>query len=147
MVPLTRHAPHSSLASTWKDFLALVHGFHEIATFEGTLNLSKLMFEDEFDSINSSTVPFPMTSFIIKSHLDRRLPLSWNTESESDCPFCKVIRGESPAFKVFEDDHVLAILGGFRGLILFLCIYSPRLGRHTSPAEGTYTSNTQSAPI
>jgi histidine triad (HIT) family protein len=30
-------------------------------------------------------------------------------ESMSDCVFCKIIKGEIPSFKVFEDDTVLAI--------------------------------------
>ena len=28
----------------------------------------------------------------------------------SDCIFCKIIAGEIPASKVYEDDHILAFL-------------------------------------
>lgn len=54
-----------------------------------------------------------MTSFIIKSHVDRPPAPSWNSsqDSEADCTFCRIIRNEIPAFKLFEDDRVLAILG------------------------------------
>lgn len=30
--------------------------------------------------------------------------------SNGDCIFCKIIAGELPAYKIYEDDHVLAIL-------------------------------------
>ena len=29
---------------------------------------------------------------------------------DADCIFCKIIRGEIPSFKVFEDDAVLAFM-------------------------------------
>ena len=53
-----------------------------------------------------------MTSFIIDAHLDRPSAPSWMiTGSESDCPFCRILRSELPAHRVFENDKVLAILG------------------------------------
>ncbi|KAF5382723.1 hypothetical protein D9615_002832 [Tricholomella constricta] len=51
-----------------------------------------------------------MTSFIIKAHLDRPQAPSWTPDSDSDCTFCRIIRGELPAHRVLEDDDVLAIL-------------------------------------
>jgi histidine triad (HIT) family protein len=30
------------------------------------------------------------------------------TEAASDCPFCRILRGEIPAKKVYEDAHVVA---------------------------------------
>jgi histidine triad (HIT) family protein len=30
------------------------------------------------------------------------------TEANANCPFCRIIRGERPAKKVYEDDHVFA---------------------------------------
>jgi histidine triad (HIT) family protein len=30
------------------------------------------------------------------------------TNPASDCPFCRILRGEIPAKKVYEDEHVLA---------------------------------------
>lgn len=53
-----------------------------------------------------------MTSFIINSHLNRPPAPSWKiTGFESDCPFCRIIKGELQAYRVLENDKVLAILG------------------------------------
>ena len=30
--------------------------------------------------------------------------------SDSDCVFCKIIAGEIPAFKIYEDDHTLSFM-------------------------------------
>jgi len=49
-----------------------------------------------------------MTSFIIKAHEERVVPEDWGTKE--GCPFCRIIRGEAPAFQVYEDDKVIAIL-------------------------------------
>ncbi|RDB17972.1 hypothetical protein Hypma_000788 [Hypsizygus marmoreus] len=51
-----------------------------------------------------------MTSFIIKAHESRPPAPSWLQGSESDCPFCRIIRGELPAQRVFEDEETIAIL-------------------------------------
>lgn len=65
-----------------------------------------------------------MTSFIIKAHEHRELPQSWKTHP--DCAFCKIISGGSPAFKVYEDDKVIAILGEYI-IDLFFVIRKPAL--------------------
>lgn len=53
-----------------------------------------------------------MTSFIIKAHEDRPVSPAWKrAASEADCPFCRILRCESPAYKVFENEAVIAILG------------------------------------
>ncbi|OJT13633.1 hypothetical protein TRAPUB_9822 [Trametes pubescens] len=52
-----------------------------------------------------------MTSFIIKAHENRTLPPQWATDA--GCVFCKIIRGEAPAYKLYENDRVVAILGHF----------------------------------
>ncbi|KAI0801744.1 HIT-like domain-containing protein [Irpex lacteus] len=49
-----------------------------------------------------------MTSFIIKAHEGRNLPESWKTDP--DCAFCRILGGQAPAFKVFENELVIAIL-------------------------------------
>ncbi|KAI8986079.1 HIT-like protein [Trametes punicea] len=49
-----------------------------------------------------------MTSFIIKAHENRPLPAEWKTDP--GCAFCKIIRGEAPAYKVYETDRIIAIL-------------------------------------
>ncbi|KAJ7597513.1 HIT-like protein [Mycena floridula] len=48
-----------------------------------------------------------MTSFIIKSHLERVASGQWKS---SDCAFCAIIQDDSPAFRVYENERVLAIL-------------------------------------
>ena len=53
-----------------------------------------------------------MTSFVIKAHENRTVPPAWSSVSP-ECPFCRIIRGESPAYKVYEDDMIVAILGPF----------------------------------
>lgn len=50
-----------------------------------------------------------MTSFIIDSHKDRGISASWKQDPE--CPFCRIVRGELPAFRLYETDQVIAILG------------------------------------
>ncbi|OBZ71659.1 Protein hit [Grifola frondosa] len=50
-----------------------------------------------------------MTSFIIQAHEGRPLPQSWRVHP--DCPFCRIIRGDAPAFRIYEDEKVIAILG------------------------------------
>ncbi|KAF9561346.1 HIT-like protein [Agrocybe pediades] len=49
-----------------------------------------------------------MTSFIIKAHEERPAHREWAQDAE--CAFCRIIRGELPASKVYEDDKVMAIL-------------------------------------
>ena len=50
-----------------------------------------------------------MTSFIIKAHEGRQIPAEWTADPH--CAFCRIIRGEGRAFKLYEDDMVLAVLG------------------------------------
>ena len=50
-----------------------------------------------------------MTSFIIKAHENRTLPDTW--QQHPDCPFCRIVRGEAPAHKLYENDKVVALLG------------------------------------
>jgi len=50
-----------------------------------------------------------MTSFVISSHLDRPIPKSWSPLNE-DCPFCQILTGELPAYKIYENEYVLAFL-------------------------------------
>ncbi|KAJ3525106.1 hypothetical protein NM688_g8456 [Phlebia brevispora] len=49
-----------------------------------------------------------MTSFIIKAHAHRAAPDSW--KPEPGCPFCRIIHGQAPAFKVYETEKVIAVL-------------------------------------
>ncbi|KZT73850.1 HIT-like protein [Daedalea quercina L-15889] len=49
-----------------------------------------------------------MTSFIIKAHENRPLPEAWKVDP--DCPFCRIVRGEAPAFRLYENDLVAAFL-------------------------------------
>jgi len=49
-----------------------------------------------------------MTSFIIQAQEGRPVPQSW--KHDADCPFCCIIRGDAAAYRVFENDKVIAIL-------------------------------------
>ncbi|KAL1742032.1 HIT-like domain-containing protein [Schizophyllum fasciatum] len=60
-----------------------------------------------------------MTSFIIKAHLNRRIHPDWLKDGaqvkmldddSATCTFCRIVRGELPARKVFENEHVVAFL-------------------------------------
>ncbi|KAJ7242815.1 HIT-like domain-containing protein [Mycena haematopus] len=48
-----------------------------------------------------------MTSFLIQAH-ENRAPSSWS--GYQDCAFCRIIRDETPSFRVYENDLVIAIL-------------------------------------
>jgi diadenosine tetraphosphate (Ap4A) HIT family hydrolase len=48
-----------------------------------------------------------MTSFIINDHTKRAVPKSWSAL----CPFCKIIQGELNAWRVYEDELTIVILG------------------------------------
>ena len=48
---------------------------------------------------------------MIKAHVDREIPQEWHS---ADCTFCSIIRNEQPAYKVYEDDKVMVILGELR---------------------------------
>ncbi|KAJ4481956.1 HIT-like protein [Lentinula aciculospora] len=48
-----------------------------------------------------------MTSFIIKSHVDRPAH-SW--KRDSSCSFCRIINNEYPCNRVYENDKVIAFL-------------------------------------
>ncbi|KLO05932.1 HIT-like protein [Schizopora paradoxa] len=49
-----------------------------------------------------------MTSQILSSHINRDISPQW--KSDSSCPFCRIISGDSPAFKVYETENVIAVL-------------------------------------
>jgi diadenosine tetraphosphate (Ap4A) HIT family hydrolase len=52
-----------------------------------------------------------MTSFIIEAHKRRSLHSTW--KQDPVCPFCRIVRGELPAYRLFENDKIVAILGFF----------------------------------
>ncbi|KZP11307.1 HIT-like protein [Athelia psychrophila] len=49
-----------------------------------------------------------MTSFIINAHEGRPVHSSWR--QDESCAFCKIVSGELKAFRLYEDDKVIAIL-------------------------------------
>lgn len=55
-----------------------------------------------------------MTSFIISAHTNRDIPTEWKDNANGDCTFCRIIAGEMPSTRVYEDDKVIAILGKFK---------------------------------
>lgn len=62
-----------------------------------------------------------MTSFIINAHVDRKVPNEWSMNS--DCPFCRIVRRESPAYIIYEDDWTIAILGCFIAALYLFYYY------------------------
>jgi diadenosine tetraphosphate (Ap4A) HIT family hydrolase len=51
-----------------------------------------------------------MTSFIIGAHTNRSIPTEWRDDADRNCPFCRIIAGEMPSTRLYEDDKVIAIL-------------------------------------
>ena len=51
-----------------------------------------------------------MTSFVLKPHENRALPAAWSPP-DARCPFCHIVSGIAPAYRLFEDEMVVAILG------------------------------------
>ncbi|KAH9065394.1 HIT-like protein [Lactarius vividus] len=49
-----------------------------------------------------------MTSFIIKAQASRPVPEFWRKDSK--CAFCQIIHHEARAFRIYEDDQVIAFL-------------------------------------
>jgi histidine triad (HIT) family protein len=52
---------------------------------------------------------YKLDTDMIKSYKDQTIKRK-GVESMSDCIFCKIVKGDIPAFKVFENEHVLAFL-------------------------------------
>ena len=50
-----------------------------------------------------------MTSFIIKAQVSLTVPEPWKKDSE--CAFCQIINRSAHAYRVYEDNHVVAFLG------------------------------------
>ncbi|KAG6837617.1 hypothetical protein H0H93_006138 [Arthromyces matolae] len=63
-----------------------------------------------FISEPNSDYAYAMTSFIIKDHLRRPQAPSWTPDTDSNCTFCRIISNELPAYRVYEDDEIVAIL-------------------------------------
>ena len=57
-----------------------------------------------------------MTSFIIDAHKDRDISETWKHNAE--CPFCRIIKNDLSAFKIYENDKVVAILGAILPTLL-----------------------------
>lgn len=54
-----------------------------------------------------------MTSYVLEAHEKRNpIPDPWRTDPRS-CVFCGIIHDQGPAYKIYEDDMVIAILGPF----------------------------------
>jgi diadenosine tetraphosphate (Ap4A) HIT family hydrolase len=62
-----------------------------------------------------------MTSFLIDAQNNRSVHPSW--KQSPSCPFCRIIRGELPAYRVYENDKVVAILGFTLNLESFFHAY------------------------
>jgi hypothetical protein len=83
-----------------------------------------------------------MTSFIIQSHADRP-PSSWSKQME-DCTFCSILRKELPAWVVYENEFVIAILGTSQGTAVGILI-DQYTSRYHAPADRSHPRNTEGA--
>jgi len=50
-----------------------------------------------------------MTSFIVEAHVDRTIHPEWADNPQ--CVFCLILRDQLPAYKLYEDENAIAILG------------------------------------
>ena len=87
-----------------------------------------------------------MTSFIINAHLPRQLPKSWDV----DCPFCRILSGELPSFKIYENEHAIAFLGPSSQSqphpeSINKLMHFPFTCRYPPTAPGSHASNPQNA--
>ena len=62
-----------------------------------------------------------MTSFIIKAQASRPVPEVWGKDGE--CAFCQIIHHDARAFRIYEDDHVIAFLGKLLHLFIGRAIF------------------------
>lgn len=73
---------------------------------------------DSYQS-SSPTPPYSaMTSHLINAFVNKaeKISSSHGLKDDAlseDCSFCAIIHGKQPAFRLFEDDSVIAILGQF----------------------------------
>lgn len=51
-----------------------------------------------------------MTSYMIQAHVGRALAPSWHPSADAECVFCKIAAGTQRAFRVYEDERVVAFL-------------------------------------
>jgi hypothetical protein len=51
-----------------------------------------------------------MTSYIIDTHKARKMAGDWKPDA-TFCAFCRIIQDGAKAYKVYENDSVIAILG------------------------------------
>ncbi|KZW01513.1 HIT-like protein [Exidia glandulosa HHB12029] len=51
-----------------------------------------------------------MTSFIIQDHVGREPAPSWAASADDGCVFCNIVAGKQKAFRIYENDFVLAFL-------------------------------------
>ncbi|KAG9040497.1 hypothetical protein FS837_000555 [Tulasnella sp. UAMH 9824] len=62
-----------------------------------------------------------------------------------DCAFCNIIAGKQRAFRVFEDDHTMAILGKFQ--TISLAFFSPLTSLLVDPSDRIHFLRTDILPI
>ena len=64
-----------------------------------------------FISPTTTTPSSKMTSFIVEAHVDRPIHPEWIDVDNPHCVFCSILEHKLPAYKLYEDDKVIAILG------------------------------------
>jgi hypothetical protein len=70
-----------------------------------------------------------MTSFIIKAQVTLTVPELWKKDRK--CAFCQIIDRAAHAYRVYEDDHVIAFLGEYSFL-------KSRTERHYNKPRGPF---------
>ena len=56
-----------------------------------------------------------MTSYIIDSHKTLKTASKWKSDA-TFCAFCRIIQDGAKAYKVYENENIIAILGGYMTL-------------------------------
>ena len=99
----------------WHSIFSVVftHGHGKISTNNKSFTTRHWSWKGIDDGVMiwsvSASLSHTMTSFMIKDHEDRLLPLSWIQDPE--CPFCRIIKRELPSLIVYEDEKIIAFLG------------------------------------
>lgn len=87
-----------------------------------------------------------MTSFIVEAHVDRPVHPEW--ADNPDCVFCQILGNKLPSYTLYEDDKVIAVLGGFLYDVVLRvgALSTVYLDRHSPTQTGTYPCGTKGPP-
>ena len=82
-----------------------------------------------------------MTSFIIEAQVTLPVPELWKQDSE--CAFCQIINHAAHAYRVYEDNHVIAFLGEYTFLRTFIIISQGSICRYPTTSPWTHARRTK----